>query len=156
MILDDTDKSMLDLALESKGLRSTRQRELVWAVLLDQRDHPTADEVYARCRPYSATLSLATVYNTLETFAECGLVNKMTYEREPSRFCPKDEGEHAHFLDQATGRVYDIPLPGTVVEELKALLPEDFLPERVKLTFTGTKAEVPLDTDVAAANRRVS
>ncbi|MGF1450946.1 MAG: Fur family transcriptional regulator [Opitutales bacterium] len=139
MTLDDADKAVLEQALEGKGLRSTRQRELVWAVLLNQRDHPTADEVYARSRAYSSSLSLATVYNCLETFAECGLVSKMTYDREPSRFCPKDEGEHAHFLDESTGRVYDIPLPGTVVEELKALLPEDFAPERVKLTFTGKK-----------------
>ena len=139
MQLDDTDKASLAQALEAKGLRSTRQRELVWAVLLDQRDHPTADEVYARSRAISPSLSLATVYNCLETFAECGLVNKMTYDREPSRFCPKDEGEHAHFLDEATGRVYDIPLPGTVVEDLKELLPAEFAPVRVKLTFTGKK-----------------
>lgn len=128
---------MLDKALGRKGLRSTRQREHVYAVLLAQRDHPTADEVYARARATMPSISLATVYNCLETFAECGLINKLNYQRESARFCPKDEGEHAHFLDESSGRVYDIPLPGTVVDELKAILPSQFAPQRVKLTFTG-------------------
>ncbi len=137
--LDPTDRAHLCAALETRGLRPTRQREIVWGVLLDQRDHPTADEVFARSRAHSPTLSLATVYNCLETFAECGLVSKLTYDREPSRYCPRDEGEHAHFLDEETGRVYDIPLPGTVVEGLKAILSNEYSPNRVKLTFTGRK-----------------
>lgn len=139
MELKTQERYALDKALDRKGLRSTRQRELIWAVLLQQRDHPTADEVYARSRKINSTISLATVYNCLETFADCGLVNKLTYEREPSRFCPKDEGEHAHFLDEQSGRVYDIPLPGSVIAQLKELLPEEFRAERVKLSFTGVR-----------------
>jgi len=47
--------------LADSGLRSTPQREVIYDVLLKKRDHPTADEVYARVRADMPTISLATV-----------------------------------------------------------------------------------------------
>ena len=49
--------------LADSGLRSTPQREVVYDVLLRKRDHPTADEVFARVKSGLPTISLATVYN---------------------------------------------------------------------------------------------
>ncbi len=134
-------KSKLDQALDRKGLRATRQREFVYNVLLSQRDHPTADEVFARVRTRVPGISLATVYNCLDTLVDCELVNKLNYEREPSRFCPRDEGEHAHFLDESTGKVFDIPLPATALTQLTKYLPKGYDARRVKLTFMGKKAQ---------------
>lgn len=151
MELSEQTKHLLDQALGRRGLRATRQREHVFAVLMNQRDHPTADEVYARARTLMPSISLATVYNCLDTFAECGLVNKLSYEREPARYCPRDEGEHAHFLDESSGRVFDIPLPSSVVSELKALLPEQFKPRQVKLTFTGKAALAEMNQEAESS-----
>lgn len=136
-------KVQLETALAQSGLRSTRQREHVYAVLLTQRDHPTADEVYVRAKQTMPTISLATVYNCLETLADCGLVKRLTYEREPSRFCPND-GEHAHFLDENSGRVYDIALPKDFEKVVQQVLPEGFKANQVKVTFTGY---APLDLE---------
>jgi Fur family peroxide stress response transcriptional regulator len=147
--LSPHDQALFEAALAGQGLRPTRQRQHIYAVLLAQRDHPTADEVYVRAKLAMPSLSLATVYNCLDTFAECGLVNKLSYERESCRYCPKDEGEHAHFLDENSGRVYDIPLPGTILEDLKQLLPSEFEPSRIKLTFTGTRQKNSLKRTLA-------
>ena len=68
-----------------------------------------------------STISLATVYNCLETFVDCGLVKRLTYEREPSRFCPND-GDHAHFLDEGSGRVYDIEIPETFIKQMMNII----------------------------------
>lgn len=143
--LTDKAKTHLDAALASSGLRSTRQREQIYAVLLKRRDHPTADEVYARAKEVMPTISLATVYNCLETLVECNLVKRLNYEREPSRFCPND-GEHAHFLDEANGRVYDILLPEDFQQLVTQILPNGFEAKKVKLTFTGY-APKDLDTN---------
>lgn len=143
--LPDKAKTHLDAALAQSGLRSTRQREQIYAVLLKRRDHPTADEVYARAKEVMPTISLATVYNCLETLVDCSLVKKLNYEREPSRFCPND-GEHAHFLDEANGRVYDILLPEDFQQMVSKILPEGFEAKKVKLTFTGYAPE-DLDTN---------
>jgi Fur family peroxide stress response transcriptional regulator len=129
-------KDLLDQALAREGLRSTRQRELVFEVLLRKRDHPTADEVYARARSKMDGISLATVYNCLETLVSCGLVRAVNYEREPTRFCP-NLTEHAHFQDRQTGRVYDVDLPSEVMDKLRDLLPEGYHADSIELYFHG-------------------
>lgn len=129
-------KEQLDTALTNGGLRSTRQREHIYKVLMAQRDHPSADEVYARAKKELPTISLATVYNCLETLVACGLVKRLNYERESSRYCPND-GDHAHFMDEKTGRVYDISLPPEFEKMVSQVLPDGFKAKKVKLSFTG-------------------
>jgi len=133
-------KEALDRALAEHGLRSTKQREHVFYILLQKRDHPTADEVYARVKNDMSSISLATVYNCLETLVACGLVRAVNYEREPTRFCP-NLSEHAHFQDRKTGRVYDIDLPSDLMEKLRAVLPEKYQAESIELHFHGNLTE---------------
>lgn len=133
-------KAALDQALVQNGLRSTRQREHVFRILLQRRDHPTADEVYARAREGMDSISLATVYNCLETLVSCGLVRAVNYEREPTRFCP-NLSQHAHFQDRRTGRVYDVDLPAEVMDRLRQVLPEGYEADSIELYFHG-KARV--------------
>lgn len=136
-------KATLTSALERCGLRATRQREHVFQVLLQRRDHPTADEVFARARVEMPSISLATVYNCLETLTQCGLVRSVNYERDPTRYCPNLH-EHAHFHDKASGRIYDVDLPEDIVERLKALLPEDYKVESIELYYHGvSRSETP-------------
>ena len=134
--LPEPAKVALDTALAQHGLRSTRQREHVFGVLLNKRDHPTADEVYARSKAGMDSISLATVYNCLETLVGCGLVRAVNYERESTRYCPNLH-EHAHFQDKKTGRVYDVDLPPDLMHQLKELLPKDFQAESIELYFHG-------------------
>ena len=129
-------KAALDKALAEHGLRSTKQREHVFSVLLHKRDHPTADEVYARSREGMDSISLATVYNCLETLVGCGLVRAVNYERESTRYCPNLH-EHAHFQDKKTGRVYDVDLPSDLMERLKDLLPDGYQADSIELYFHG-------------------
>jgi Fur family peroxide stress response transcriptional regulator len=126
----------LNRTLADSGLRSTPQREVVYESLLEQRDHPTADEVFARVKSRLPTISLATVYNCLETLVQCNLVKQVNFEREPTRYCPNLH-EHAHFHDTATGRVFDIDLPAGVIDQLKRLLPADFDVDQVEINFRG-------------------
>jgi len=125
-------------SLHQVGLKPTRQREHVFSVLLTRRDHPTVEEVWQRSRAGSKGISLATVYNCLESFVRCGVVRAVNYEREPTRYCPNLH-PHAHFKDAATGRVYDIELPGEVLDQLKGVLPADFQPEAIEISFHGRK-----------------
>jgi Fur family peroxide stress response transcriptional regulator len=132
-------RNALDQALAKYGLRSTKQREIVFRVLLSKRDHPTADEVFARAREEMTTISLATVYNCLETLVNCGLVRAVNYEREPTRFCP-NLSEHAHFQDRKTGRVYDVDLPAEVMDKLREVLPEGYEADSIELYFHGKRS----------------
>lgn len=135
-MLNEHQQEALIAALERTGLRSTKQREHVFDVLLTQRDHPTADEVFARAREQMPTISLATVYNCLETLVKCGLVRLVNYEREPTRYCP-NLTPHAHFHDKNSGRVVDIDLPAELLHNLQQVLPERYKAEAVELIFHG-------------------
>ncbi len=125
--------------LADSGLRNTPQREVVYHALLQKRDHPTADEVFARVRPELPGISLATVYNCLETLVQCELVRAVNFERGPTRFCPNLR-PHAHFHDNVTGSTHDIDLPPDLLNNIKSILPPGYEPEAVEITFRGKAA----------------
>ncbi len=125
--------------LNASGLRPTPQREVVFKVILEKRDHPTADEIFARVKAQLPTISLATVYNCLETLVQCHLIRQVNLERAPTRYCPNLH-EHAHFHDQATGQIYDVDLPPELLTQLQDVLPDGFHANVIELTFRGSAA----------------
>lgn len=146
--MNSTAKSCAALAkrLTDSGLRPTPQREVVFKIILEKRDHPTADEIFARVKSQLPTISLATVYNCLETLVQCGLVRQVNLERAPTRYCPNLH-EHAHFHDDTTGQVHDIDLPAETMMHLRKLLPPGFDANSVELTFRGRAADNPHGTN---------
>ncbi|MFT3784103.1 MAG: transcriptional repressor [Nibricoccus sp.] len=126
--------------LADSGLRATPQRELVYRSLLQQRDHPTAEEVFARVKSEMPSISLATVYNCLETLVQCRLIRQVHHERSSTRYCPNLR-PHAHFHDEATGEIHDVDLPAGLIDQLKAALPADFHASVVEITFTGKNSK---------------
>ena len=95
--------------ISHNGHRLTPQRREVYEVLLAQRDHPTATEVFLRAKQRMPSISLATVYNCLETLVECGLAKQVNVERDATRYCP-NLTEHGHFVCERCGKIYDVPL----------------------------------------------
>jgi Fur family transcriptional regulator, peroxide stress response regulator len=123
--------------LKSHDVRPTPQREVVLKVLLEKRDHPTADEIFARVKAQMPTISLATVYNCLDTLVSCGLVKQVNFDRAPTRYCPNLH-EHAHFHDESTGQVLDIDVPPGVLAHLRTLLPVGYEASAIELSFRGS------------------
>lgn len=108
-------------SIAQDGLRLTRQRKHVYEVLLGRQDHPTAMEVFLRAKPEMESLSLATVYNVLETLADRGLVRKVHLDSGSTRYCANNS-KHGHFTCTGCGAVMDVPLiPGAELEKLHQL-----------------------------------
>jgi Fe2+/Zn2+ uptake regulation proteins len=108
-------------SIAQDGLRLTRQRKHVYGVLLERQDHPTAMEVFLRAKPEMQSLSLATVYNVLETLAARGLVRKVHLDSGSTRYCANN-AKHGHFTCTGCGAVMDLPLlPGAELEKLHQL-----------------------------------
>ena len=95
--------------LATSGFRFTPQREHVYNVLLEERDHPTAEQVFLRAKKGMPDISMATVYNCLDALVKCGLVKQVSLDRGAMRFCPNMH-EHCHFYCESCGGVYDIDL----------------------------------------------
>jgi Fur family peroxide stress response transcriptional regulator len=134
--------------LAHSGLRNTPQREVIYRALLEKRDHPTADEVYSRVRVEMPSISLATVYNCLETLVQCDLVRQVNFERGPTRYCPNLH-PHAHFHDEQSGATHDIQLPPELIERIRALLPAGYSAKSIEITFHGLMPK-PAAQDAAA------
>lgn len=98
-----------DETIAGRGLRLTPQRREVYEALLSRRDHPTAVEVFMRVKERMPSISLATVYNCLETLTDCGLVKHVNLDRASSRYCPNLQ-QHGHFFCTSCGAVLDVPL----------------------------------------------
>jgi Fur family peroxide stress response transcriptional regulator len=122
--------------LKACDVRPTPQREVVLKVILEKRDHPTADEIFARVKASMPTISLATVYNCLEALVSGGLVRQVNFERAPTRYCPNLH-EHAHFHDESTGKIHDVDLPADFVTRLHQILPTGFDARSIELNFRG-------------------
>ena len=136
-MVSHTDSSgALAQRLSDSGLRSTPQREVIYSVLLKKRDHPTAEDVFARAKPEMPMISLATVYNCLETLVQCDLVRAVNFERGPTRYCPNLH-PHAHFHDEQTGATHDIDLPAGLLDKVKSVLPPNFNAASVEIIFRG-------------------
>jgi Fur family ferric uptake transcriptional regulator len=101
----------VETLLRRVGLRSTRQRRAVLAVLREADDHPTVESVHARVRLTDADVSLATAYRTLAVLEEHGLVRKVSIDNEPARFEMTPSVDHEHLLDVETGELVELRSP---------------------------------------------
>ncbi len=119
-----------------KGLRMTRQRSEVYKVLMEQRNHPTAADVYELAKQNMPGISLATVYNCLELLAQHGAVKQVNFEREPSRYCA-NLSDHGHFHDEVTGQIIDVPLKEGVQLADLLELPDGAQIENLEITLRG-------------------
>jgi Fur family peroxide stress response transcriptional regulator len=95
--------------LTTSGFRFTPQRRHVYDMLLQKRDHPTAEEVFMRSKRGMPDISMATVYNCLDALVQCGLVRQVQLQRGATRYCPNME-EHCHYYCAECGSVFDVPL----------------------------------------------
>lgn len=127
---------------ERTGLRMTRQRQEIYRILHERRDHPTANEVFLRAKEQLPHISLATVYNCLEALVEHGLVRQVNFERESSRYCP-NLCEHGHFHDTATGVIHDVQFkPGTQLSDVLDL-PPGVVIQDIEITLRGQITTTP-------------
>jgi Fur family transcriptional regulator, peroxide stress response regulator len=94
-------------ALRAAGMRITPQRLAVCRMLSTTDEHPTAQEIYEILRPHFPSLSLATIYNTLEVLTEVGAVNALGSVGDDSVHFDADTSPHVNLACLACHRVID-------------------------------------------------
>lgn len=95
--------------LRGAGLRPTRQRLALARLLLEGGNrHVSAEALHAQALAAGSAVSLATVYNTLNQFAEAGLLRPVVVE--PGRtYFDTNTTAHQHFYFESESRLEDIP-----------------------------------------------
>ena len=131
--------------------RLTRQRREVYEVLLEQRDHPTATELFIRVKDRVPNISLATVYNCLEALTQNGLVKQVNLDRSPSRYCP-NLNDHGHFHCERCGGIADVDFADAAGAALA--LPRGAVVSRIDVAIRGLCPQCAAATRPASSSRR--
>jgi Fur family peroxide stress response transcriptional regulator len=132
----DTESSdAITSALKEVGLRVTPQRYSVYANLLGRSDHPTADQLLSDLNQNFPLSSQATIYNSLQTLCEVGLVREVLLQHGVSRYDANIEPHH-HFVCQGCGAIYDLSWHTFPVLDL-GQLSDRLQPEDYEITVRG-------------------
>lgn len=94
-------------ACRDRGLNVTYQRILIYRSLTETDRHPTAEEIFTEVKKEYPSISLATVYKTLETLVKHDLISKVNPLHDSARY-DGDNALHHHMLCRHCGRVVDI------------------------------------------------
>lgn len=93
--------------LRSNGVKVTPQRLAVYEVLSNTKEHPNAEMIFSSLQATYPTMSLATVYKTIDILNEIGLVQILNAGEDSFRY-DADTSEHAHVRCVDCGKVEDL------------------------------------------------
>ena len=104
--------------LRLAGLRPTRQRVEIAALLLDGRHrHVSADSLIEEINTAGLQVSSGTVYNTLNHFTDAGLLRRVMVHNEYSLFDTNTDHHH-HFYEELNDQLVDIPNDDVILAKL--------------------------------------
>ena len=102
-------KNTITEKLVTAGINPTRIRVALATLLLSGKDqHVTADSVVSVARQKGIRTSVASVYNTLNQFADCGLLKRIIVEHGPV-FFDTNTDNHYHVYHENSGTLTDLP-----------------------------------------------
>jgi Fur family peroxide stress response transcriptional regulator len=111
-----TDATIIQ-ALRSKGYKATPQRITVCKTALSSREHPSVQDIYLKVKKTHPTISLATVYKTLNILKESELVQELSFPQGQTRYDAYLE-PHINLVCLKCGKIQDLDDP-TVKEIVK-------------------------------------
>lgn len=95
--------------LKSHNLKVTPQRIAIFEMLCCTKEHPNADIIYKKLSPTHPSMSLATVYKTLESLKNANLIQTLNVGEDSFRYDTNTK-PHLHAVCVNCHKVYDIDL----------------------------------------------
>ncbi|MCI5071445.1 transcriptional repressor [bacterium] len=95
------DKSNLDLLneyIKKKGLRYSKQREVIAKAFFKAQDHIEVEDLFAKIQKEDAKIGIATVYRTLNLLKECGLAVKRDFDTGIIVYEKAQKKHHDHLI----------------------------------------------------------
>lgn len=93
--------------LTDHGVKPSAQRIAILRQLMENRIHPTVDEIYNALLPTNPTLSRTTVYNTLRLLTNQGIIRCIDGGGPEGSRWDYATDDHAHFVCATCGRISD-------------------------------------------------
>ena len=119
-----------------KNVRNTKQLEVIWAAIKDDKSHPTADQIYERVRKLIPKISLGTVYRNLQNLVAHDRLQIVMHGRS-QHFDPLLK-RHQHFICENCDAVYDIFFETSTKIDSPQLPDQGFKVNSLQLAFYGS------------------
>ena len=113
----------------------TEQRRIVAQVLEESQDHPDVEELYARALKLDPRISIATVYRSVKSFEESGILEKLEFGDGRARYEDAERDHHDHLIDMNSGEVIEFIDP-----DIEAL--QEKIAERLGYRLKGHRLEL--------------
>ena len=112
----------------------TGQRRIILQIIDEADDHPSVDIVHQRARSVDGTISIATVYRTLNVLDELNLVRRHEFNDKLSRF-ETNLDQHHHVIDVDGGDVREFTDSRleTLIEDIASELGYDLIDHKLEL-----------------------
>ncbi len=122
--------------LRSKGYKATPQRIAICKFALLSREHPNVQRIYNEVRKTNPTVSLATVYKTLQILRGRGLIQELDFPYDQTRYDPYLE-PHINLVCSRCGKIQDLEDP--IAQELikRVVKVTEFIPTSQRLDVYG-------------------
>jgi Fur family ferric uptake transcriptional regulator len=124
--------------IAQKGLKSTRQRDIILDAFLSSDRHLSIEDLYLKIRAKHPNIGYATVYRTLKLFAESGIAREIQFGDGQTRYEHVAAGEHHDHL-VCTRCAAIVEFENETIEQLQAEVAAShgFLIEKHKLEIYG-------------------
>ena len=93
--------------LREKEIKVTPQRMAVYGFLNSNKEHPSVEQIYEHLSQDYPTMSLATVYKTVDVLKKVGLINEINVGDGGTRY-DAEIRPHSHVYCENCGRVEDL------------------------------------------------
>jgi Fur family peroxide stress response transcriptional regulator len=126
--------------LRDSNLKVTPQRVAVLEALNNLKNHPTADKIKEYVVKNHPNIAVGTIYKTLDTFVEKGLVKKVKTEKDVMRYDAILDTHH-HLYCEVTERIedfFDDELDSLIDKYFQKKKIPNFKVKDIKLQIIGT------------------
>ena len=100
--------------LSEKGIKPSYQRVKILERMINNKNHPTVNDIYTDLIDEIPSLSKTTVYNTLNIFIENNIVKSFSVDGNEARY-DINTGVHGHFICISCNTVFDFETTDKIV-----------------------------------------
>jgi Fur family transcriptional regulator, peroxide stress response regulator len=119
-----------------RGLAMTHQRWVIYRSLARTCQHPTPEETFEQVRQEIPSISLATIYKSIKTFLDAGLLREVSTPDQTMRLDANLEPHH-HLVCATCGTILDLSEDSVAPVHLKKSPPRGFRVESYNVNFLG-------------------
>jgi Fur family transcriptional regulator, stress-responsive regulator len=123
--------------LRTRGLRVTRPRLAVLAVLAESRAHLDVEEITAQVRGRLESVSVQAVYDVLGALTAAGLARRIAPAGAPARYEARAGDNHHHLVCRNCGHITDVDCVTGAAPCLEPIEAAGFAVDEAEVTFWG-------------------